>query len=182
MNKINEISLSAVIACYKDEKAIPIMHQRLTKVFKKIGCKYEIIFVNDGSPDNSEQVLEEICASDQSTTAIFHSRNFNSQNAFTSGMMQSTGDAVILLDGDLQDPPELIPDLIEKWRQGYQVVYAQRTQRHQESWFKRFTAYFFYLLPNWKVSGVLLFLLTAFPVNYFGQFHNILAVVFFNAQ
>ena len=77
MNKINEISLSAVIACYKDEKAIPIMHQRLTEVFKKIGCKYEIIFVNDGSPDNSEQVLEKICASDQSTTAIIHSRNFN---------------------------------------------------------------------------------------------------------
>ena len=97
------------------------MHQRLTEVFKKIGCKYEIIFVNDGSPDNSEQVLEEICAGDQSTTAIFHSRNFNSQNAFTSGMMQSTGDAVILLDGDLQDPPELIEKFVEKWMQGYDV-------------------------------------------------------------
>ena len=108
MNNNKETKLSAVIACYKDEQAIPIMHKRLTEVFTKIGCKYEIIFVNDGSPDNSEKVLEEICSKDENTTAIFHSRNFNSQNAFTSGMKQSTGDAVILLDGDLQDPPELI--------------------------------------------------------------------------
>ena len=86
-----ETKLSAVIACYKDEQAIPIMHKRLTEVFTKIGCKYEIIFVNDGSPDNSEKVLEEICSKDENTTAIFHSRNFNSQNAFTSGMKQSTG-------------------------------------------------------------------------------------------
>ena len=110
-----EIKLSAVIACYKDEQAIPIMHKRLTEVFTKIGCEYEIIFVNDGSPDNSEKVLEEICSKDENTTAIFHSRNFNSQNAFTSGMKQSTGDAVILLDGDLQDPPELIESFYKKW-------------------------------------------------------------------
>ena len=89
------------------------MHERLTKTFKKIGCDYEIIFVNDGSPDNSEKVLEKICSDDKKTTAIFHSRNFNSQNAFTSGMNQAIGDAVVLLDGDLQDPPELIPKLIQ---------------------------------------------------------------------
>ena len=150
MNKINEISLSAVIACYKDEKAIPIMHQRLTKVFKKIGCKYEIIFVNDGSPDISEQVLEEFCDSDQSTTAIIHSRNFNSQNAFTSGMMQSTGDAVILLDGDLQDPPELIEKFVEKWMQGYDVVYGSRVNR-DTSKFMNYAYKTFYRLFN-KVS------------------------------
>lgn len=150
MNKINEISLSAVIACYKDEKAIPIMHQRLTEVFKKIGCKYEIIFVNDGSPDNSEQVLEKICASDQSTTAIIHSRNFNSQNAFTSGMMQSSGDAVILLDGDLQDPPELIEKFVEKWMQGYDVVYGSRVNR-DTSKFMNYAYKTFYRLFN-KVS------------------------------
>ena len=150
MNKINDISLSAVIACYKDEKAIPIMHQRLTEVFKKIGCKYEIIFVNDGSPDNSEQVLEEICAGDQSTTAIFHSRNFNSQNAFTSGMMQSTGDAVILLDGDLQDPPELIEKFVEKWMQGYDVVYGSRVNRDTTK-FMNYAYKTFYRLFN-KVS------------------------------
>ena len=110
---ISKKMISAVIACYKDEQAIPLMHERLTKTFKKIGCDYEIIFVNDGSPDNSEAVLEKICSSDKKTTAIFHSRNFSSQNAFTSGMKQAIGDAIVLLDGDLQDPPELIEEMYE---------------------------------------------------------------------
>lgn len=121
--------ISAVIACYKDEQAIPIMHGRLTQVFKKIGCDYEIIFVNDGSPDNTEKALKEICARDAKTTAIFHSRNFSSQNAFTSGMNQAMGDAVVLLDGDLQDPPELIDEFVKKWVEGYDVVYGVREKR-----------------------------------------------------
>tara|TARA_B100000767_G_C19758527_1_gene534100 strand:+ start:1737 stop:2684 length:948 start_codon:yes stop_codon:yes gene_type:complete len=129
MNKINDLTISAVIACYKDGEAIPIMHSRLTDVFQKIGCKYEIIFVNDGSPDNSENILEDICSKDFNTTAIFHSRNFNSQNAFTSGMKQATGDAVVLLDGDLQDPPELIQKFVYKWMEGYDVVYGSRIKR-----------------------------------------------------
>ena len=78
MKNIKELTLSAVIACYKDGEAIPIMHKKLTKVFNKIGCNYEIIFVNDGSPDNSEEILEEICSIDKNTIAIFHSRNFKS--------------------------------------------------------------------------------------------------------
>ena len=129
MHKISELKISAVIACYKDGEAIPIMHNRLTDVFQKIGCKYEIIFVNDGSPDDSENVLEDICSKDLNTTAIFHSRNFNSQNAFTSGMKQATGDAVVLLDGDLQDPPELIENFTKKWMEGYDVVYGSRIKR-----------------------------------------------------
>jgi len=129
MHKISELKISAVIACYKDGEAIPIMHNRLTDVFQKIGCKYEIIFVNDGSPDDSENVLEDICSKDLNTTAIFHSRNFNSQNAFTSGMNQATGDAVVLLDGDLQDPPELIENFTKKWMEGYDVVYGSRIKR-----------------------------------------------------
>ncbi|MDA7753038.1 glycosyltransferase family 2 protein, partial [Candidatus Pelagibacter sp.] len=129
MSKISSITLSAVIACYKDGEAIPVMHKRLTDVFTKIGCNYEIIFVNDGSPDNSEKILEKICLDDEKTTAIFHSRNFNSQNAFTSGMLQSTGDAVILLDGDLQDPPEIIEVFVEKWLEGFDVVYGSRINR-----------------------------------------------------
>ena len=105
----NNKIISAVIACYKDAPAIPIMHERLTKVFNKIGCDYEIIFVNDGSPDDSESVLRKICEIDKKTTAIIHSRNFSSQNALISGISQSIGDAVVLLDGDLQDPPEVLP-------------------------------------------------------------------------
>ena len=118
--------ISAVIACYKDAPAIPIMHERLTQVFNKIGFNYEIIFVNDGSPDNSESILRKICDIDAKTTAILHSRNFSSQNAFISGMSQSIGDAVVLLDGDLQDPPELIEKFVQKWSEGYDVVYGIR--------------------------------------------------------
>ena len=104
--------ISAIIACYKDGEAIPEMHERLTKVLKNTSYDYEIIFVNDGSPDNSELILNKICNEDKKVTGIFHSRNFGTDNAFSSGMVQSTGDAVVLLDGDLQDPPELIPDFI----------------------------------------------------------------------
>ena len=147
MKNIKELTLSAVIACYKDEEAIPIMHKRLTEVFKKIGCSYEIIFVNDGSPDDSEKVLEKICLIDKNTTAIFHSRNFNSQNAFTSGMKQAIGDAVILLDGDLQDPPELIEDFFKKWIDGYDVVYGSRVKR-EATLFMNFAYKTFYRLFN----------------------------------
>lgn len=129
--EINQKKISAIIACYNDGLAIPEMHQRLTDVFKKINCKYEIIFVNDGSPDNSENILQEICKNDRNTMAIFHSRNFSSQNAFTSGMDHSTGDAVVLLDGDLQDPPELIEEFAKKWMDGFEVVYGVRVEREE---------------------------------------------------
>ncbi|MDC0364961.1 glycosyltransferase family 2 protein [Candidatus Pelagibacter sp.] len=129
MKNIKDLKISSVVACYKDEQSIPLMHKRLTDVFQKIGCSYEIIFVNDGSPDDSEKILENICQKDHRTTAIFHSRNFDSQNAFTSGMLQSIGDAVILLDGDLQDPPEVIEDFVKKWLDGYDVVYGSRINR-----------------------------------------------------
>jgi len=129
MKNISDLKISAVIACYKDEQAIPLMHQRLTSIFMKIGCMYEIIFVNDGSPDKSENILNDICKYDKNTIAIIHSRNFSSQNSFTSGMKYASGDAVVLLDGDLQDPPELIEKLVEKWLDGYDVVYGERVKR-----------------------------------------------------
>ncbi|MBF0619568.1 MAG: glycosyltransferase family 2 protein [Candidatus Omnitrophica bacterium] len=121
--------ISAVIACYRDEQAIPIMYQRLTAVFNKIGIAYEIVFVNDGSPDNSEQVLHALVQKDAHVVAVNHSRNFNSQMAFTSGMEIATGDAVVLLDGDLQDPPELIEKFYEQWQGGFDVVYGVRVKR-----------------------------------------------------
>jgi len=121
--------ISAIIACYKDEEAIPIMHERLTRVFNKIGVKYEIIFVNDGSPDKSELVLKKLVNRDRHTIAVNHSRNFNSQMAFTSGMDISTGDAIVFLDGDLQDPPEMIEKFYKKWQEGYDVVYGIRVKR-----------------------------------------------------
>lgn len=128
-NSTRKRSISAVIACYKDDQAIPFMHRRLTETFKKLGVDYEIIFVNDGSPDNSAEVIKEISASDPRVIGITHSRNFGSQMAFRSGMELSTKDAVVLLDGDLQDPPELIESFYEKWDAGYDVVYGQRIKR-----------------------------------------------------
>lgn len=124
-----EPTLSAVVACYKDAQAIPLMHQRLTAVFAGLGVSYEIIFVNDGSPDDADAVLQDLTARDQHVLAIEHSRNFGSQSAFVSGMQLATGDAVVLLDGDLQDPPELISAFYAKWREGNDVVYGRRVQR-----------------------------------------------------
>jgi dolichol-phosphate mannosyltransferase len=121
--------LTAVIACYKDAQAIPIMYDRLSATFKKINVDYEIIFVNDASPDDTASVLQHIVERDAHVIGIEHSRNFGSQSAFLSGMEISTGDAVILLDGDLQDPPELIEEFFAKWEQGYDVVYGRRVAR-----------------------------------------------------
>jgi dolichol-phosphate mannosyltransferase len=123
------VKLSAVIACYRDAPAVPIMYQRLVRAFAKVGADYEIIFVNDGSPDNAREVLAELAQSDPRVVVINHARAFGSQSAFTSGMRIATGDAVVLLDGDLQDPPELIPQFVEHWRRGYEVVYGERVKR-----------------------------------------------------
>ena len=125
--------VSAVIACYKDAQAIPLMYERLTAVFVGLAVDHEIIFVNDGSPDDTGSVLKDLTAKDHRVLAIEHSRNFGSQNAFLSGMQIATGDAVVLLDGDLQDPPEVIPALFEKWRQGNDVVYGRRSKREMSA-------------------------------------------------
>jgi polyisoprenyl-phosphate glycosyltransferase len=125
----NRPRLSAVIACYNDAQAIPILHKRLCAVFSALAVDYEIIFVNDGSPDDTDRVLRELAVNDEHVLAIEHSRNFGSQNAFLSGLQAATGDAVVLLDGDLQDPPELISAFYDKWRDGYDVVYGRRSKR-----------------------------------------------------
>lgn len=142
------VKISPIIACYKDEKAIPIMYERLLKVFSEIGCNYEIIFVNDNSPDNSQDVLEAICEKDSNVIAIKHSRNFGSQSAFVSGMEIATGDAVVLMDGDLQDPPELIEQFYRQWKKGYQVVYGRRVKR-EASASMNFSYKLFYRLLNY---------------------------------
>ena len=121
--------ISAIIACYKDQDAIPIMYQRLVTTFRAIGCDYEIIFVNDCSPDESQAVITELSRSDSRVIGVRHTRNFGSQASFLSGLCISTGDASVLLDGDLQDPPELISEFYSKFIEGYDVVYGVRTSR-----------------------------------------------------
>jgi glycosyltransferase involved in cell wall biosynthesis len=121
--------ISAIVACYRDAPAIPIMHERLVRVFTRLEVDYEIIFVNDASPDHADQVLATLADRDPHVTVVTHSRNFGSQSAFTSGMRIAGGDAVVLLDGDLQDPPELIEAFYAKWLEGYDVVYGARVKR-----------------------------------------------------
>lgn len=121
--------ISAIIACYKDNQAIPIMYDRLKAVFNKIDVGYEIIFVNDGSPDNTEEILKKLTENDEKVIGINHARNFGSQMAFTSGMEISKGDVIVFLDGDLQDPPEIIEDFYYKWQEGFDVVYGVRVKR-----------------------------------------------------
>src|SRR5688572_8640813 len=143
------LKLSPIIACYRDARAIPIMYERLVAVCRKIGVQYEIIFVNDGSPDETREVLAEIAARDPQVVVINHARNFGSQSAFTSGMRVATGDAVVLLDGDLQDPPELIEQFLAKWREGFDIVYGVRVQREARPYmrvaYKLFYRFFRYL-------------------------------------
>ncbi|MBL7711388.1 MAG: NAD-dependent epimerase/dehydratase family protein [Chitinophagaceae bacterium] len=140
--------LSAVIACYKDAQAIPIMYRRLTDTFRKINVNYEIIFVNDCSPDNTAEVLQQLVNADEHVIAIEHSRNFGSQSAFLSGMEYSTGDGVILLDGDLQDPPELIESFYEKYTEGYDVIYGRRVAREGNQMLVSFYKLFYRLFRS----------------------------------
>jgi len=142
-----QYSVSAVVACYKDGQAIPIMYRRLKETFEKLGLDYEIIFVNDNSPDDSEAVIAEISRTDRRVIGISHSRNFGSQAAFRSGMEISSKNACVLLDGDLQDPPELIEKFVEKWKGGYDVVYGRRIKR-EASWFMQIAYKAFYWVFN----------------------------------
>jgi nucleoside-diphosphate-sugar epimerase/glycosyltransferase involved in cell wall biosynthesis len=136
-------SVSAVIACYKDAQAIPIMAERLERMFTTLGIDYEIIFVNDGSPDDSEEVIRRLSATNPHVVGITHSRNFGSQAAFRSGMDLASKNAVVLMDGDLQDPPELIPEFVAKWREGFDVVYGVRVKR-EAAWYMQIAYKAFY--------------------------------------
>ena len=138
-------TVSLIIACYRDNQAIPVMYERIVKTFEALrprGYSYEIIFVNDCSPMSDEDEIAKICKVDASVTGVSHSRNFGSQSAFLSGLEVSTGDAAVLMDGDLQDPPELVPQMIDAWEQGSDVVYGQRTSRdaplHMQLFYKIF--------------------------------------------
>jgi dolichol-phosphate mannosyltransferase len=125
---------------------LPVLYLRLTRVLEGLGEPYEIIFVNDGSDDGSLDHLRELQAADPRLKLLNLSRNFGHQIAITAGLDHSSGQAVIVMDADLQDPPEVIPQLVEQWRKGYDIVFAVRERRHGEGLFKRATAAIFYRL------------------------------------
>ncbi len=135
---------SFIIPVYNEEETLLEMYRRVRAVMDRMDGAVELIMVNDGSRDRSLSLLRDLHEKDSRVCYLSLARNFGHQIAVTAGLNYVRGDAIVILDADLQDPPELIPDLVEKWRQGYQVVYAQRTQRRQESWLKRLPAYVFY--------------------------------------
>jgi len=135
---------SIIIPIYNEEENIPELYRRLENVIEQLDGEAELIFIDDGSRDNSLKLIRQIYERDYRFNYISLARNFGHQIAVTAGLNNVRGQTVIVMDADLQDPPELILKMIEKWRQGYQVVYAQRLSRKKESVLKRFTAYAFY--------------------------------------
>jgi polyisoprenyl-phosphate glycosyltransferase len=135
---------SLVIPIYNEESTIPALYQRVSAVMDGLDGSSELILINDGSNDSTLKILRALHDRDDRIVYLSLARNFGHQVAVTAGLNYVRGEAIIVLDADLQDPPELIPDLLALWQQGYQVVYAQRIKRLKESWFKRLCAYGFY--------------------------------------
>lgn len=139
---------SIIAPIYNEEGNLPLLRERITGVMDALGEAWELILVNDGSRDRSPDMMDAIAREDSRIKVLHFARNFGHQIAVTAGIDYASGDAVILIDADLQDPPELIPELIERWKAGYQVVYAVRSKREGETWFKVWTAKMFYRAIN----------------------------------
>lgn len=151
--------LSVIIPCYNEELVVRESHKRLTSVMQQIEMDYELIFINDGSRDNTYSILKELASQDPCTKILNFARNFGHQCAVTAGLNNCNGDLAVIIDSDLQDPPEVILEMLEiQKREGANVVYGVRKKREGESWFKLITAKYFYRTLN-KLSDV------QFPVD-----------------
>lgn len=139
-----EPMLSIVVPLYNEEAVLDALHQRLLALMSTLGLPVEVVMVNDGSRDGTLAKARAICAGDARFKLISLSRNFGHQLAITAGIDRACGDAVVVMDADLQDPPEVIPEMVERWKQGFSVVYAVRSKREGESVFKLATAKLFY--------------------------------------
>ena len=137
-------TFTIIAPVYNEIDCLDTLYQRICEVMAQTGELWELILVDDGSTDGSTEKIRQLEANDKRIRKVIFARNFGHQIAVTAGLDYSRGDAVIIIDADLQDPPELILQMIEKWREGYQVVYAQRSEREGETWFKRMTASIFY--------------------------------------
>jgi len=143
--------ISVVVPVYNEQENLPVLITRLVDVLKNYR-RYEVVFVNDGSVDLSETIIRENAAKNSSIKLINLSRNFGHQTAISAGIFHASGDAVLIMDGDLQDPPEIIPQFVDKWKEGYDVVYAIR-QKRKENIFKRFAYFSFYRILR-KISDI----------------------------
>ncbi|POO81786.1 glycosyltransferase family 2 protein [Bacillus paralicheniformis] len=144
MNMQRQVTFSIVVPVYNEAEVLQSTYDRLKTVMDSTGDPYELIFVNDGSSDDSIHMLKSLAQSDPAVKCINFSRNFGHQIAITAGTDYAAGEAIVVIDADLQDPPELILEMAEKWRQGFDVVYAVRTKREGETFFKKQTAAMFY--------------------------------------
>jgi glycosyltransferase involved in cell wall biosynthesis len=137
-------SLSVVVPAYNEQEVLPEFHRRLSAVLKALQMPCEVVYVNDGSRDATLDVMTLLSQQDAQVTVVNLSRNFGKEIAMTAGLDHAVGEAVVVIDADLQDPPEMIPQMVAEWQAGYDVVYAQRTHRDGESWVKKATAKLFY--------------------------------------
>ena len=138
------VELSAVVPVYNEEGSLGELHRRVTSVLESLELSYELILVDDGSRDRTPDIIAELCSNDPRVRAVHFSRNFGHQSALAAGLQHASGRGVIVLDADLQDPPELIPELVARWHEGFQVAYAQRRKREREGVVKRGAAFLFY--------------------------------------
>lgn len=141
--------LSVIVPCYNEEAVIENTHQRLSDVLSKlVEFQFEIIYVNDGSTDKTLTCLDKIASEDKAVKILSFSRNFGHQPAISAGLAHCSGSVAIIIDADLQDPPELISKMIDMWKKDFQVVYGKRRTRKEEGWFKLLSAKFFYRFIN----------------------------------
>jgi dolichol-phosphate mannosyltransferase len=145
--------ISIIAPIFNESGNIPELYRRVSETMNTAGDEWELLFIDDGSTDGSTDMIRRLAQDDSHVRPVIFARNFGHQIAVTAGLDYSRGDAVIIIDSDLQDPPEVIPDLIAKWREGFEVVYAVRAEREGETWFKLFTAKLFYRLI-YKITDV----------------------------
>ncbi len=139
-----KITYSIVAPIYNEKDNLPELHRRVSEVMNSTGEPWELVLVDDGSTDGSTDMILELAKQDKHIRPVIFARNFGHQIAITAGWDYARGDAVVVIDADLQDPPELILEMAKKWQEGYEVVYAVRAEREGESWFKLWTASLFY--------------------------------------
>lgn len=145
--------ISIMIPLYNEEETLPITYDRLIRVLNGIHYDFEILLINDGSKDKSIKIIKELREKDSRISYLDLSRNYGKEIAMAAGFDYVSGDAVIIMDADLQDPPELIPEMIKYWEEGFDDVYAKRKSRHGETWLKKKTSYYFYRILK-KLSKV----------------------------